>query len=138
MKFVPPPPQLPGTPRIKRPPVQLAGSLAQLAAAAPSTLDVSGQLQELLATPPGHSSPTNPADAAKDFAAILFGYMFSEMRPHESEDGLLGGGDSEMFMSFFDQAIGKDMASAQGDQLVKALVQELTPQAPAKPQPKGR
>ncbi len=156
MPLVPPPPPLPGTPG--RPKVS-ARTLGSLSTTAPSTsttdpwlaapasssatsasamsamealpepVGIAGELQQMLTSVPQHLPISNASDAAKDFAAILFGYMFSEMRPHEDKDGLLGGGDSEMFMEFFDEAIGRDMADGPGNPLVKALVQELTPES---------
>ncbi len=156
MPLVPPPPPLPGTPGRPRTSGRSPGSLSTPATGAPATdpwlatptssaarsgltspasevppepIGVEGELQQMLASVPQHMPIANAADAAKDFAAVLFGYMFSEMRPHEDKDGLLGGGDSEMFMEFFDEAIGRDMADGPGNPLVKALIQELTPES---------
>lgn len=81
----------------------------------------------MLADARGSEIPvTSAEDAARDFAGILFGYMFSEMRPKAEEGGLLGGGDSEMFMDFFDQAVGRHFAEGAGGQLVEALVKQLS------------
>ena len=156
MPLVPPPPPLPGAPGRPKASARTVSSLSPSAPGAPTTdpwlatptsspaiskaalpgsggapepVGVEGELKQMLASVPQEMPIANAADAAKDFAAILFGYMFSEMRPHEDKDGLLGGGDSEMFMEFFDEAIGRDMADGPGNPLVKALVQELTPEA---------
>jgi Rod binding domain-containing protein len=56
--------------------------------------------------------------------------MFAEMRPKE-EDSLLGGGDTEMFMDFFDQAMAKDFVD-QGNPLVDLIVGRLTPREAGK------
>ncbi|MEB3298628.1 MAG: hypothetical protein VKO21_03995 [Candidatus Sericytochromatia bacterium] len=73
--------------------------------------------------------PQSPEEAAKAFASILFGYMFAEMRSKE-EDSLLGGGDTEMFMDFFDQAIARSFVD-QGNPLVDELMGRLLPKDPA-------
>ena len=91
------------------------------------SLDPRIQLQSMLADAPRSEIPMASAeDAARDFAGILFGYMFSEMRPKGEEGCLLGGGDSEMFMDFFDQAVGRHFAEGSGGQLVEALVTQLS------------
>ena len=89
---------------------------------------VQSQLQSMMeGTGPSELPPGNAVDAAKDFAAILFGYMFSEMRPKEDEEGsLLGGGDSEMFMDFFDQAMGRQFVESGNLPLVDMLVKQLS------------
>ena len=92
-------------------------------------LDPRIQLQSMLEGGSRSEIPMASAqDAARYFAGILFGYMFSEMRPKNEEDegGLLGGGDSEMFMDFFDQAVGRHFADGAGGPLVEALVAQLS------------
>ncbi|MBU6427829.1 MAG: hypothetical protein KGR26_02345 [Cyanobacteria bacterium REEB65] len=108
---------------------------------APPPIDVQAQLAAMQAAPPGEMTPANANDASKDFAAILFGYMFSQMRSQDGEDALLGGGDAEMFMSYLDDALGKDLAQGSGNQLVAALENELgatTPQNPKRSARKDR
>ena len=65
--------------------------------------------------------------AAEEFAGYLFAQVFSQMRPESNEEGgLFSGENSEMFMSFFDQAVGKSFAnSGSGNQLVDQLVAQL-------------
>jgi Rod binding domain-containing protein len=105
------------------------GFLRPSAAVPSAFLDVQSQLQSVLAdTSRSEIGPSSAEDAAKDFAGILFGYMFSEMRPKADDDegGLLGGGDSELFMDFFDRAMGKHFVDGAGGPLVEALVKQLT------------
>lgn len=73
--------------------------------------------------------------AAEEFAGYLFAQVFSQMRPESNEEGgLFSGENAEMFMSFFDQAVGKSFAnSSSGNQLVDQLVQQLV-QAQSKAQ----
>jgi Rod binding domain-containing protein len=77
-------------------------------------------------TPGSEIPPATAEEAAKEFAGILFGYMFSEMRPAEEEGGLLGGGDAELFMDFFDRAMGRHFVDRAGSQFVEVLVEQLT------------
>lgn len=65
--------------------------------------------------------------AAEEFAGYLFAQVFGQMRPESNEEGgLFSGEHAEMFMSFFDQAVGKSFAnSGSGNQLVDQLVQQL-------------
>lgn len=85
------------------------------------------QLQAILADTGGSEVPlVTTEDAAKEFAAILFGYMVSEMRGKSEESTLLGGGDSELFMDFFDQAIGRSFVAGAGGPFVETLVNQLT------------
>src|SRR3972149_1875479 len=85
--------------------------------------NVAAQIQSLLGEVPKAEIPAQSAEeAAKQFAAILFGYMFSEMRPKEEEGGLLGGGDSELFMDFFDREIGRHFVDGAGGRPGEALV----------------
>lgn len=65
--------------------------------------------------------------AAEEFAGYLFAQVFSQMRPESSEEGgLFSGENAEMFMSFFDQAVGKSFASSgSGNRLVDQLVEQL-------------
>ncbi|MBM3274057.1 MAG: hypothetical protein FJZ00_02805 [Candidatus Sericytochromatia bacterium] len=131
-------PDLPRPPAGARPTLPIPPGLAQFAGAlsgptialgGPSLpLDVQSQLQSVLAdTSRSEIGPSSAEDAAKDFAGILFGYMFSEMRPKAGEEGgLLGGGDSELFMDFFDRAMGRHFVDGAGGPLVEALVKQLT------------
>lgn len=67
-------------------------------------------------------------EAAEEFAGYLFAQVFSQMRPESSseEGGLFSGETAEMFLSFFDQAVGKSFASSgSGNQLVEQLVSQL-------------
>lgn len=129
---VPPPPGLPPSRGAQAParfgqdlPATLPGGvppmLPQLAGAA--------GVRPVVGTPAGvtgnQMEPANPEEAAKAFASILFGYMFAEMRPKE-EDSLLGGGDTEMFMDFFDQAMARNFVD-QGNPLVDLIVDRLSP-----------
>lgn len=74
-------------------------------------------------------SPAETRQAAEDFAGYLFAQVFSQMRPQPGEGdegGLFSGEHADMFMSFFDQAVGKSFASSgSGNQLVDQLVQQL-------------
>lgn len=65
--------------------------------------------------------------AAEDFAGMLFAQMFSEMRGTPDEEGSLFGGeqDTEMFMGFFDQAIGEKYVSTGGNGIAEQLYQQL-------------
>ena len=126
---VPPPPPVIGPGGLGLPGVTSPQGLVGPALAQAQNLDVSTQIAQMMATPPQEETPHGPKGAAKDFAGILFGYMFSEMRPQEDGDGLLGGGDAEMFMNFLDEAIGKGLAQGSGSQLVSALVKELAPKS---------
>ncbi|MBM3558174.1 MAG: hypothetical protein FJX47_21750 [Alphaproteobacteria bacterium] len=113
-------------PIIPGPPAGIPG----LPLAAPPSEDVQARLQALLGeVPKSAAAPQTAEEAAKDFAAILFGYMFSEMRPKEEEGGLLGGGDSELFMDFFDREIGRHFVNGAGGALVESLVEKLTKRA---------
>ncbi|MBI6545475.1 MAG: hypothetical protein HY692_01695 [Cyanobacteria bacterium NC_groundwater_1444_Ag_S-0.65um_54_12] len=117
MERVPPPPRLAGTffpPPLVLPPDELTPP------------PVAATLTDQFALPdPLRNLSENVTSAAKDFAGILFGYMFSEMRPKSEEDSLLGGGDTELFMDFFDQALGRQFADGAASQIIEALLRQL-------------
>lgn len=134
---VPPPPGLPPSGYRKAPPSAATGLPDPLQGSLPPVLPQQVQLAGGLplvstseATQGTTVGPTNPEEAAKAFASILFGYMFAEMRPKE-EDSLLGGGDTEMFMDFFDQAMARNFVD-QGNPLVDLIVDRLTPREAGK------
>jgi Rod binding domain-containing protein len=72
-------------------------------------------------------TPDETRQAAQDFAGYLFAQVFGQMRPESSEEGgLFSGENAEMFLSFFDQAVGKSFASSgSGNQLVDQLVEQM-------------
>jgi len=76
---------------------------------------------------PGELSLEETRQAAEEFAGYLFAQVFGQMRPESGEEGgLFSGETAEMFMSFFDQAVGKSFAtSGSGNQLVDQLVSQL-------------
>lgn len=77
---------------------------------------------------PKELPPAQAREAAEEFAGYLFAQVFSQMRPEstEEEGGLFSGENAEMFMNFFDQAVGKSFAtSGTGNQLVDQLVAQL-------------
>lgn len=82
----------------------------------------------LPSAPKGELPPAQAREAAEEFAGYLFAQVFSQMRPESSEEegGLFSGENAEMFMNFFDQAVGKSFAtSGTGNQLVDQLVAQL-------------
>lgn len=98
------------------------------------------QPPKLLALPtPGFSFTPPTAEAREvelkravtEFAAVLYTQMFSEMRQagkseDDEEEGILGGGDSNMFMHLMDQEVGKAYATAGGNGLKEALYRQLS------------
>ena len=100
--------------------------LASGVAGTPNPVDFTGVPMGLEG---GQQAPTNPDEAAKAFASVLFGYMFAEMRSKD-EDGLFGSGDTEMFMDFFDQAMARSFVD-QGNPLVDMLKERLKPKGEA-------
>jgi len=80
----------------------------------------------------GPMAPTaktpNLKEASKDFVAMLYSYMFQQMRESGSdeENGLFSGEHANMLMGFLDQEVGKKMAhSESGGGLSTALLNQL-------------
>lgn len=79
----------------------------------------------------GPSAPTektpNIEEASKDFVAMLYSYMFQQMRESASdeEDGLFSGPHVNMLMGFMDQEIGKKLAHSEGKGLADSLMLQL-------------
>ena len=95
--------------------------------------------------PPAGFSFTKPTAEAREaelkktvneFASVLYSQMFREMREsgivekegEDGEEGIFGGGDSNMFMHLMDQEVGKSFASAGGNGLKEALYRQLSGQ----------
>lgn len=70
----------------------------------------------------------NLVEATEDFVGMLYAYMFSQMRESSSneEDGLFSGPHVNMLMGFLDQEIGKQLASSQGKDLAKELLNQIS------------
>lgn len=70
----------------------------------------------------------------EEFASVLYAQMFREMREsgivekegEDGEEGIFGGGDTNMFMHLMDQEVGKSFASAGGNGLKEALYRQLS------------
>lgn len=82
--------------------------------------------------------------AVDEFASVLYSQMFREMRESgvdENEEGIFGGGDTNMFMHLMDQEIGKAYAASGGNGLKEALYRQLSgrlaTQAENSTEPKG-
>lgn len=77
------------------------------------------------------SAPTartpNVEEASKDFVAMLYSYMFQQMRESASseEEGLFSGPHLNMLMGFMDQEIGKKLAYGEGKGLADTLLSQL-------------
>jgi len=69
----------------------------------------------------------NVEEASKDFVAMLYSYMFQQMRESGSdeEEGLFSGPHLNMLMGFMDQEIGKKLAHSEGKGLADALLLQL-------------
>lgn len=91
-----------------------------------------------LATGFGNSAISTPnvktpdlKQASQDFVAMLYSYMFTQMRESGSdeENGLFSGDHANMMMGFLDQEIGKKMAGSEGQNgLSGALMKQLQQQ----------
>ncbi|MBF2052351.1 MAG: rod-binding protein [Candidatus Sericytochromatia bacterium] len=85
------------------------------------------------------SAPTartpNVEEASKDFVAMLYSYMFQQMRESASseEEGLFSGPHLNMLMGFMDQEIGKKLAYGEGKGLADTLLSQLGGEPSAKP-----
>lgn len=67
-------------------------------------------------------------EACKDFISILYSYTFEQLRSTENDDneeGLFNGQDVSMFMGFFDQEVGKNIANREGGELADLLYEQL-------------
>lgn len=81
----------------------------------------------------GNSAPglpdlnaTDPVAATQDFVAVLYSYMFEQMRSGSDEEGgLFSGEHSGMFMGFLDQEIGKQLSRGEGSNLASQLLTQL-------------
>lgn len=75
---------------------------------------------------PNEKTP-NIEEASKDFVAMLYSYMFQQMRESASdeEDGLFSGPHVNMLMGFMDQEIGKKLAHSEGKGLADSLMFQL-------------
>lgn len=77
------------------------------------------------------SAPTartpNVEEASKDFVAMLYAYMFQQMRESASseEEGLFSGPHLNMLMGFMDQEIGKKLSYGEGKGLADTLLRQL-------------
>lgn len=70
----------------------------------------------------------------EEFAGLLYAQLVREMREaaqDEEGESLFGGGDSAMFMHFFDQQVGKTFASQSGSALKESLYRQLSSQLDA-------
>ncbi len=88
-------------------------------------------------TPEGLQTPTTAETKVKlegqveEFATLLYAQMFTEMREagkneDDESESVFGGGDTDMFMSFVDQQVGKNFSHQGGSGLKDALLRQLT------------
>ena len=92
-------------------------------------------------------TPTTPAQQkemlkgqVEEFASLLYAQMFEEMREagkseDDEENSVFGGGDTDAFMHFMDEAVGKNFmhqgGGSLGDSLYKQLSRNLDAKKPA-------
>lgn len=90
-----------------------------------------------LPSAPREVQPDSAKEAAQAFAGYLFSEVFRQMRPDPNDDpeGLFSGEQSQMFMDFFDQSLGKQYAE-RGNPLVDQLMKQLTGAQGSPPQPR--
>lgn len=74
----------------------------------------------------------NVDEASKQFVAMLYSYMFQQMRESGSdeENGLFSGPHANMLMGFLDQEMGQKLAQSEGAGLADALLQQLKTEDP--------
>ena len=66
----------------------------------------------------------------EEFATVLYAQMFAEMREagkseEDEENSVFGGGDTNMFMHFMDEEVGKTFVKQGGNALTSALYKQL-------------
>ena len=87
---------------------------------------VPGLMGAGVATPAGEGKQLD--EAVHDFVGLLYSYTFSQMRTpvDENDEGaLFGGANSQMFMGFLDQEIGKRIARAEGSGLAQQMLWQM-------------
>ncbi|HEY9857138.1 MAG TPA: rod-binding protein [Stenomitos sp.] len=88
---------------------------------------IQSEIEGTLPSAPREVQQGGIREAAESFASYLYAQVFSEMRSQDSdEEGLFSGETSGMFMDFFDQALGKQYATSNGNTLVEQLVKQLS------------
>lgn len=95
---------------------------------------------------PGVLKPGSAAYAGKieeqvdEFAGLIFSQLVREMREagqSEENEGIFGGGDTNMFMHLFDQQVGAALAKQGAGGLKDALHDQLSSMLRAQQQAKG-
>ncbi|MDB5096725.1 MAG: hypothetical protein JWM80_1146 [Cyanobacteria bacterium RYN_339] len=66
----------------------------------------------------------------EEFATVLYAQMFAEMREsgkseEDEENSVFGGGDTNMFMHFMDEEVGRTFVKQGGNALTDALFKQL-------------
>jgi Rod binding domain-containing protein len=66
----------------------------------------------------------------EEFATVLYAEMFQEMREagksdEDEENSVFGGGDTNMFMHFVDEQVGRNFSKQGGNALTDALYKQL-------------
>lgn len=98
-------------------------------------IDQTPVLKPLTTTPIAPQSladqETKLKSTVEQFAAVLYAQMFEEMRKagddqDDNGDSAFGGGDTDMFMSMFDQKLGQTLAHQSGSSLATALYKQLS------------
>lgn len=90
--------------------------------------------------PTGAQREAQLKKAVDDFSSILFAQMFREMRESaggEDEEGIFGGGDTNVLMHLMDQELGQAYTSASANTLRDAMLRQLLRQDGQDPTQKG-